>query len=98
MLNYELTENNNFKKHSSFNTIISNSKIDSKNHPNTYTNSIFLTISNTSNNNYKNNNSDKRHSDSNNNEMNFKLTRHHHYNSKLGRSFSFKLNENKLTK
>ena len=35
-----------------------------------------------------------------NNEINYKLVnhpRHHHYNSKLGRSFSFKLNENKLT-
>ena len=101
-MNYEFTEKNNSKeannfiKHSSFNTITNNTKIYPKNHPKTYTNSICLTISNTSDNN--NINSDKRHSNSNNNEINFKLTRHHHYNSKLGRSFSFKLNENKLTK
>ena len=105
---------NNLKKNTSINTIINNanSKIDFKNDPKTYFNSIFFTITSTNDflikntNNNSNNgcninkNSDFRHtnSQSNNNGINFKLASHHHYNSKLGRSFSFKLNENKLTK
>ncbi len=102
------TNANNLKTNTSINTIINNSKIGLKNHPKTYLNSISFTITSTNNsliNNNNNNNNNcsniKKNSDfrltnsqSSNNEINFKLANHHHYNSKLGRSFSFKLNEN----
>ena len=102
------TNANNLKTNTSINTIINNSKIGLKNHPKTYLNSISFTITSTNNSLIKNNNNNnnncsniKKNSDfrltnsqSSNNEINFKLANHHHYNSKLGRSFSFKLNEN----
>lgn len=72
----------------SINRII-NATTNSNHLPKTYSNSITLTINNTTTN--SNNNSKE---SSRLNEINLKLERHHHYNSKLGRSFSFKLNNN----